>query len=687
MAKAIMTEQVVDPLLKDLGKAAIVVPTGFETQAIKSNDLSNLKVSFLESKMQQEGVLYSEVTTLKLEALNSSDDVYELVNKAITTGQEFTNHFVKIPIPEKATAIQAENLNQSVSSYDIVTNFNYLSSDYDELQMVTNEPQLPPITFRKSKQDFVGFIKDKEQSPINYSIDSSRYENFVVPNAGPNRDPGMNSSNVSDEYPYYNEIKITNKVDNNFSDFIIETQLFDALLNAFEQSTNPTLDFVVQEGQSVTTKSIEAFEMLKWANSTAFLLPDDMFPLDPNASSKSTMINKYKKLLFAGYVRSLSKGKFRSFEEVYNNEMAYREDFVYKVQKFRDTLQGAKAQNIYIPAVDDTSLFNDSQIKYGQQYVYKCDAYYIIVGNRYRYENLRFNNMQILDDFGAEPRAQTIEQPKNHALVDVVNVPSVVIVPFHLFTESVIALMPPPIEPQVKFVTENNSNNKIQVYLSPTKGEKIDSFIQVTPSDMHQEINMNMNSMNQDNKTRFKYSNQRGKYEIFRTKVPPKYWSDFQGKKLTNVQMTFLSNSARFEDTVIPNTKYYYMFRKVNVKGLVSNPTAIYGVELIKDADDSKIMVSEYEFPKPVVKADSRKFKNLFQLYPSYEQTWFDESQPYLYGKTSLQGTVDNLNLGIAQHSVWGRKFKVRVKSTTSGKIIDYNITFKLTKNKTEEDF
>ena len=247
--------------------------------------------------------------------------------------------------------------------------------------------------------------------------------------------------------------------------------------------------------------------------------------------------------------------------------------------------------------------------------------------------------------------------------------------------------MPPPIYPQVKFVTESNSNNKIQLYLSPTKGHKIEQFIQILPSDMRQEILMNMNSMTRGTSIRFMHIPQQGSYEIFRTKHPPKFWSDFQGKKLTEARMSFRTDTVRFEDTILPNTKYYYIFRKKNVKGLVSNPTSIYEVELIKDADDSKIMVSEYQFPKPRTKDDSRKFKSLFQLYPSYEQTWFDEQQTYLYNKTSLQGTIDNLGLGIAQHSVWGRKFKIRVKSTTTGKIIDYNITFKLTKNKTEEDF
>ena len=424
--------------------------------------------------------------------------------------------------------------------------------------------------------------------------------------------------------------------------------------------------------RNVTEKKIGAFDLLAWVNSDDFSISSDMFPLDPGSIDSSKMINDYKKMLFTGYVRSLSKGNFRSFQEIYNNEECYKEDFVYSVDKYRDVVVEPKAQTLYLPAVDDTSLLNDTQVKYGQTYVYKCNAHYIIVGNKYRYSNLQF--------FDSEEDGQ-------YATVIVTNVPSVVVVPFDMFTEKVKTLMPPPVFPQVKFVTENNSSNKIQIYLSPTKGEKIDEFIKILRSDSIQESDMSMNSMKKDNRIRFKTFPDSGLYEIFKTSAPPKSYADFGDKKLSEIRMPFESNSAIFNDTVVPNSKYYYLFRKINAKGLVSNPTAIYEVELVKDADDSKIVVTEYDFPKKILSQDSRKFKSLFQVFPSTDQTWFSDQQQILWNKSTMKGTIDNLNLGIANKSVWGRKFKIRIKSTTSGKIIDYNVTFKLTKNKTEEDF
>ena len=52
----------------------------------------------------------------------------------------------------------------------------------------------------------------------------------------------------------------------------------------------------------------------------------------------------------------------------------------------------------------------------------------------------------------------------------------------------------------------------------------------------------------------------------------------------------------------------------------------------------------------------------------------------------TFKNKLNVLSLGFANHGIWGRKFKIRVKSTDSGKIIDFNIKFNLSKKKTKED-
>ena len=49
--------------------------------------------------------------------------------------------------------------------------------------------------------------------------------------------------------------------------------------------------------------------------------------------------------------------------------------------------------------------------------------------------------------------------------------------------------------------------------------------------------------------------------------------------------------------------------------------------------------------------------------------------------------TANLIEIGTAEHKIWGRKFKLRVKSNDTGKVIDFNIKFNLIKNKSEADF
>ena len=72
------------------------------------------------------------------------------------------------------------------------------------------------------------------------------------------------------------------------------------------------------------------------------------------------------------------------------------------------------------------------------------------------------------------------------------------------------------------------------------------------------------------------------------------------------------------EIQLFPNTEeYYYMFRKINTKGLASNPSPIYKVKLLKDADDSKLIISEYDIPEKIKKSTNKEFQKFISDIPS----------------------------------------------------------------------
>ena len=57
--------------------------------------------------------------------------------------------------------------------------------------------------------------------------------------------------------------------------------------------------------------------------------------------------------------------------------------------------------------------------------------------------------------------------------------------------------------------------------------------------------------------------------------------------------------------------------------------------------------------------------------------------------KQQLQSASLGNTEGIEElaHKIWGRKFKFRVRSNDSGKIIDFNVKVNLIKEESEEDF
>ena len=129
------------------------------------------------------------------------------------------------------------------------------------------------------------------------------------------------------------------------------------------------------------------------------------------------------------------------------------------------------------------------------------------------------------------------------------------------------------------------------------------------------------------------------------------------------------------------------MFRAINHHGLKSNPTPIYEVELIRDADSSKVEVQAYEFPEVETSQPTLKFQQLMQITPALQHVIIDETQPSMRNSESFRGNIDKVHLGLPGEKLWGKTFKIRVSSTSSGKKIDLNLTFNVKKNKTTEDF
>lgn len=668
MSKIKISETTKDLFRQSIGSSPVINRSLTKDNKLDFSQNVKFNVEITNTMPSSRDGINGEQVTLTIKPNGDTNNFRANLRTVVTEDTDFTDHFCEFIAPTNNDDVKELPATTGISTYDINTKFDYISEDYDGFQAALEEINLPIIFEDKRKQDFLNFRRENRAAPVelNPSV-ARRFENVIFPTK-----PNANSiyKRIPSEFPYYNQLSISSNTETNFTDFLNKTDLFYFLLNDYVNASPPSISFDVQQDGAVVPTAIPVFSLKNWATGVSFEIGSNVFVSEDVELNNSRIKNNFKKLLFIGYLNTLAQN-FRNFNSLMQRDLCYNEQVAYTFDKYKDFAIDPKVQTLLMPAVEDRSVLNDTQIKYGQTYVYVCNGHYVIVGNLYRYENLKFHNMGTDEEY---------------ATLTVKNYPNVVLVPVSYFEKDIKVIQPPPVFPQVKFATENNSEKQIQIYLSPTKGEVIDKFIPILETDSQIEFDLSLYYKETD-KITFTTFEEDGRYEVFRTDVPPNSYEDFSDSKIGEVNIRIASTDALFVDEIIDSKKYYYCFRKLNSKGLVSNPTTIYEVELIIDADDSKLIVEKYKIPEPVLSTDSKSFARLFQITPSIEQTIFDESQDEVLGKRSLKGTVDKLRLGIARKQLWGRKLKFRIKSNVTGKIIDYNIDFTLTKNKTEEDF
>jgi len=199
-------------------------------------------------------------------------------------------------------------------------------------------------------------------------------------------------------------------------------------------------------------------------------------------------------------------------------------------------------------------------------------------------------------------------------------------------------------------------------------------------------------------------------FEVYRTTEAPYDYGDWGNKLYARVQTLLptetqtypaseinpqYADSASMVDTLAPNTKYYYMVRQVDVHGNPSNPTPMYEVELVDENGMVYPVIREYTFRDRVPSTLNKKFNKYIKIAPTPAQVLINtETLAGDSGVTSaFQAANGNVQLGVSDVNLWGKRFKVRITSETTGKAADINLNFEqkhertLTEMENSEDF
>jgi len=170
-------------------------------------------------------------------------------------------------------------------------------------------------------------------------------------------------------------------------------------------------------------------------------------------------------------------------------------------------------------------------------------------------------------------------------------------------------------------------------------------------------------------------------FEVYRTTAPPRSYEDFAGKRHAR------TTGTSFKDSIAPNRKYYYTFRCMDNHGNFSNPSAVFEVEIVKTFNVFP-NIRVYEFPDTVreTRETKRNMKRFLRIVPDTKFMFVRENTPTSVGRGRGRGTLSaqttlrekTYTMGADNiiESLWGKKFKLRMTSKTTGKKIDLNFSF-----------
>ena len=257
----------------------------------------------------------------------------------------------------------------------------------------------------------------------------------------------------------------------------------------------------------------------------------------------------------------------------------------------------------------------------------------------------------------------------------------------------------PPVSPDALITPYKGKSDKLLVTLNQNVGEYFMKPIFVRPEDYEryqkQLVAQKITADDGDASPAIEYRTDDplgagGYFEVFRLNKKPSTYYDFQDSLLTTIDGYhelevghMESDSGAFRDDIKPNRKYYYMFRVVDVHGHVSNPSPIFEIEMVDDGGTVYLIQNIIEIEEPDIKEVGKSLKKYLQIKPTFQQSLLNvppSSSPVPSAFDYVEGSEEgNIRLGTAQTGLWGKKFKIRMTSKSSGKQIDLNVTFNRT--------
>ena len=425
---------------------------------------------------------------------------------------------------------------------------------------------------------------------------------------------------------------------------------------------------------------------------------------DSNIFNTFKQYNKnsvFQKIMHAGFrakLKKLIKENMRSYAGIITGAKCYNETLFYKVQKSNPET-GEIIQNFWFVNNPEIDVINyiDTQVMYDREYEYKIFSWQLVIGNSYNYGKPTLGSEMpdsgLTDAALAEDHPATLSkfdafvgeldsQNEFAAMVEVLNMPSIKLVEMPYYEPAPIKVLDdPPVPPGASVVPYRAISDRVLLTLSQETGEYLLDPVYLTSEEFQKiEDYRKAKGYESDEKILYRSDDHFGNFEIFRTTIKPMSYDEFSDKKIVSLpqgQDTFIDSNIQ------PNTKYYYMFRVIDIHGHISNPSPIYEFELVKNLESVyptvRVLqmedIKEEQYSKS--KETKKSFKKYFRITPAETQISLNYNNLEEDLTDSFSATDLQPNIGIEQDPVVGKKFKIRLTSKQTGRQVDFNLTFK----------
>ena len=116
----------------------------------------------------------------------------------------------------------------------------------------------------------------------------------------------------------------------------------------------------------------------------------------------------------------------------------------------------------------------------------------------------------------------------------------------------------------------------------------------------------------------------------------------------------------------------------------MSNPTEVFEVELVDDGGSIYPIINVVDFKKEkdIITKSGKKY---ILIRPALKQSLINEQRSG-FDKAESAKEIQGVILGVADRSIWGETYKIRLTSKKTGKRIDLNVMFNSKTKKVDEE-